>query len=75
MEENTQISRFYLWLKERHLSGRQFARRSLISEHTVFKAMRGKPIRCDTVKKFLIHCKELLRADFKIVDHKGNEID
>ncbi len=66
-----QICAFKAWLKDRNESGRRFARRTQISEHTIFKAMRGEGIRCDTIIKILRYCPELRKQDFSMIDHKG----
>lgn len=55
------------WLWDNRLSGLAFARLSRVSHVSVQKAVRGDPIRLDTVKKILRFTKgELSAKDFNV---------
>lgn len=63
-----ELSPFGKWLSMRGESATEFARRTFISAPTVYKAIKGKPIRCSTIKKILRFAKNLEEKDFVQID-------
>jgi predicted transcriptional regulator len=61
------ITKFKRYLQRRDESAYEFAERSKIAIHTVYKMIRGEPVRKDTVKKAIRYAKgKLEESDFNI---------
>lgn len=70
--ENT---KFKDWLRHHDISAYEFARQTRIAEPTIYKAIRGEPLRCDTVQKILRFATGLRKQDFEIIDYAGVTLD
>jgi len=68
-------NKFASWLKTHRISAYEFARTTRIAEPTIYKAVRGEPLRCDTIDKLLRFTAGLKREDFNEIDYSGVDLD
>jgi len=67
--KESEICPFAKWLQENKETAYSFGRRTFISLPTIYKAARGEPLRCSTIKRILYFARQLEEKDFKKVDY------